>query len=141
MQIFAVAQISVLKARVDDHFICFVLQLFELAVGHAKSPVLRIVRGTIRDEIGLFWQGVNVLPKLCKRHVLAHGNTVAHDVKVRPGKVDNFFTAAILDISIADVPLARDRPIEDRSSGRYLMHLQMRYARQFRATSAAHHSR
>ena len=124
MQIFAVAQISVLKARVDDHLIYFVLQLFELAVGHAESPFLSIVRGTIRDEVGLFRQGVKVLPKLCERYVLAHGNTVAHDVEVRPGKVDNFFAAAVLDIGIANVPLARDRPIEDGSSRWYLVHLQ-----------------
>src|SRR5262245_49264996 len=124
MQIFAVAKMPILKARVDHHFICFILQFFELAVGHAESPLLSIVRGTIRDEVGLFREGMKVLLKLYERYVLAHRNTIAHNVEVRAGKVDNFFTAAILDIGIANVPLARDRPIEDGSSRRYLVHVQ-----------------
>jgi len=67
---------------------------------------------------------MNVLPKLCERYVLAHGNAVAHDVKVRPPKVDNFFVAHVLDIGIANIPLVRYRPIEYGSTRWYLKHLQ-----------------
>src|SRR5262245_3344661 len=58
-------------------------------MGHAESPVLSIIRGAIRDKVGLSRQRVNVPTKLCERYVLAHGDTVDHCVKVAPGKVNN----------------------------------------------------
>src|SRR5262249_45477609 len=67
-------------------------------MGHAESPVLSIIRGAIRDKVGLSRQRVNVPTKLCERHVLAHGDTVAHYVQVGPGKVNNSLAPAILDI-------------------------------------------
>src|SRR3984893_19511107 len=75
-------------------------------------------------RVGLSWQRMNVLTKLCERYVLVHGDTVAHDVQVGPGKVNDFFAAAILDVCIANVPLARDRPIKDLCARRHLIRLQ-----------------
>src|SRR5262249_741706 len=92
---------------------------------HAKSPVLGIIGGAIRNEVGLLRERVDVLTKLRERHVPVHGDTVAHDVQVRPGKVNDFFAAAILDIGVANVPLARDRPIKDLCARRHLMVLEL----------------
>src|SRR2546430_2654245 len=90
-------------------------------MGHAESPVLRIIGGAIRDEVRLLRQCVDVLTKLRERYVPVHGDTVAYDVQIGPVKVNDFFAAAILDICIANVPLARDRPIEDLCARRHLM--------------------
>ena len=54
--------------------------------------------------------------ELGQRDMLSYGHTIAHDVQVRSGKVDNLFALLVFDIGVANIPFARDRPIEDRGS-------------------------
>ena len=125
VQILAVGQKSIFKARVDEHLIGLVSQAFELTVRHAESPVLGIIGCSIGDQIRLIRQRVKMLLELGQRDPLSHGHAVAHDVQVRPSKVDNLFAPLILDVGVANVPLARDGPIEDRGPRRHLVHLKL----------------
>src|SRR5271157_3059971 len=98
---------------------------------HAECPVLSIIRGPIRYKIRLFRQSVNVLFELSQRYALPHRDAVAHDVKIRPGKVDDLVACAILDVSITNVPLTRDRPIKDLHSGGNFVYLQRKLRTDF----------
>ena len=58
MQILAIGQMAICKARVDDHLISLVAQRLELSMGQAKCPIFRVIGRSIRDEIGLIGQRI-----------------------------------------------------------------------------------
>src|SRR5689334_18445314 len=49
VHMFAVGQVTIRERRVDHHFVTFVPEALQRPVGHTKSPVLRIVRGSVGD--------------------------------------------------------------------------------------------
>src|SRR5947209_3073252 len=67
---------------------------------------------------------MEVLLELTERHALPHGHAVAHDVQIRLCKVDDFFAALVFYVGIANVPFARNGPVENRGPGRNFMNLQ-----------------
>jgi hypothetical protein len=123
MEILAVGQISILKTRVDHHLIALVSQARKLTMGHAECPVLCIVGSSIGDKIRLIGQGMDMLLELAQRNPLSHRHAITHDMQIRAGKIDDFFALFVLDVGMANVPLARDGPIEDGGSRRNLMNL------------------
>src|SRR5215831_2362229 len=93
-------------------------------MGDAEAPVLRIIGSSIGDEIGLIGKCVKMTLELVQRKLLSHRYAIAHDVQIRVSKVDDLFTLFVLNVRIPNIPLAGDRPIEDFSSRRHLMHVQ-----------------
>src|SRR4051794_11079323 len=111
MKMFPVGKEPIFKARIDDYLISLVLQALKLAVSHAKSPVIGIIGGAIRDQIGLLRQCVNMPLELSERDYPAHWHAVADDVQVRSGKINNLLATCIVDVGVANIPLAGNRPI------------------------------
>ena len=74
---------------------------------------------------------MNVLLKLTQQEALPHRDAVAHDVEIGSGEVDDLFARAILYVRITNVPLARDRPVEDPGSRRNLARLQRKMRSNF----------
>ena len=64
---------------------------------------------------------MNVSFKFRQRRAFPHWKTVAHDMKVGLGKVDDFLAHAILYISVPNVPLTGDRPSR-RPRSRWELH-------------------
>ena len=64
MQILPVCQVSVGKARVDEHLIGFVSEAFQQTMGHAECPVLGVIGRSIGDQVGLIGQRIDVLLEL-----------------------------------------------------------------------------
>src|ERR1700751_5789832 len=121
---------SVHEAGVDQNLIRVISQFFQLVVRKAKCPVLRIVRRSVRDEIGLIRQRVQMVLKLAQWHVTPYRNAVTHNVQVRARKIDNLFASYVLDVGVLDVPLTGNGPIEDGSSRWHLMNVQFNVSRQ-----------
>src|SRR5262249_19751489 len=90
----------------------------------AESPALLVVRGNIRDGLGLLRQTEEMLIQFSEGHLAIHGSRVADDVKIVAPEVHNAAAARVGDESIADAPLLRDGPIKDRGTGRNLVNLQ-----------------
>src|SRR6266849_526026 len=62
--------------------------------------------------------------EFAERHRRAHWRTVVQDVEVAVLEVHNPLPAPVLDVSILNVPLFRNCPIEDGCSRRYVEGLQ-----------------
>src|SRR5260370_20950866 len=93
-------------------------------MGHGEWPVLGIIRSSIGDKIGLIGKRVEMRLEFAQRNPLSHWGAIAHDMQIRVSKVDDLFTLFVLNVRIPNIPLARDRPIEDCRSRRHLMHVQ-----------------
>ena len=87
---------------------------------HAERPIVRVIGGSIGDQIRLLRQRVNVL-----------FDAVAHDVEVGLGKIDHLLACGILYVRITNVPLAGDRPVKDVCSGGNFVHLQRKMRSDF----------
>src|SRR6476659_335156 len=77
--------------------------------------------------------------ELTPRHRAAERLAVAYEVEVRLLKVDDTLTVPC-DVRVANVPLVGDRPVEDPSASRNLVHLEWEpfgYRRQSLADSVA----
>ena len=115
---------AVRKTGVDYNLIGLVAQSLELSMGNAKCPIFGIIGRSIRDEIGLIGQRIQMLLQFAKRQTLPHRNAVAHDVQVRSLEIDDLLASFVLDIGVADVPLAWNCPVEDGGPGRNFMDVQ-----------------
>ena len=71
-----------------------------------------------------------MLLQLIERKLGAHRDAVVDDVQVRLLKVDDLAARGILHVGVANVPFARNRPIEDLGAGRQLVHGQRNAARE-----------
>ena len=60
------------------------------------------------------------LLELRERQAHTHGDAVTEHVEVAVGEVDDAPAAGVGDPRLADVPLPRDRPVEDLRARRYL---------------------
>ena len=64
-----------------------------------------------------------------------HRHAVAHDVQIGSLEINNFLAAGILDLRIADVPFARNHPIEYGSTTRYFLNVERDLRPYFHVTS------
>jgi hypothetical protein len=63
-----------------------------------------------------------VFPELGERNVLSHGHAVADNVQIRSRKVNDLFASRVLYVSVANIPLPRNCPVENLGSGRHFMY-------------------
>ena len=87
MQVLAVSQKSVFKARIDEYFVGLILKIFELTVSDTESPVVGIIRRTIRDQIRLFRERMKMFLELRQRTKQSYKYTIADDVQVGLSKI------------------------------------------------------
>ena len=73
---------------------------------------------------GLLGQRMDVLLQLRQGHPRFDRCAVTHDVKVVVAEVHDAPPVRIVDVSLADVPFLRNRPIEDASARRDLVHVE-----------------
>src|ERR1700723_49307 len=102
-----------LKGRINANFIFVVRQCVQLPLRQAKSPSFLIVGRAIRNPIGGFRQSEQVLAELRKTHFLSYRNAVVHNVQIASSEIDNSCAAAVLDVSVTNVPFLRHNPVEN----------------------------
>src|SRR5215475_8480293 len=90
-------------------------------MGETKTPVFGVVGGTIGYPFRMIGQRVEMPAQLGKRHDRIDWRTVLDDVEVVCCEVHNTRAVRARDVSIADLPLARHCPIQDRSPRRNLI--------------------
>src|SRR5262249_34347499 len=90
-------------------------------VTDAKAPGLLVVRRAIRNPVRTRGKAEQMRLQRVQRHHLVHRGAVIDDVQVRVREIDDLFAVHTLDPRIADVPLSRDRPVENACSGRHLV--------------------
>ena len=119
-----VGEVAVAQIRVDADFEEPLVKGEKLLVGEAESPVLVVVGRPVWGPGWPIRQRVEVRTQLDERHRRADGHAVADDVQVRGAEVDDPTTRRVLDVGVADCPLARDGPIEHLRPGRHLVDLE-----------------
>src|SRR5579862_757264 len=65
-----------------------------------------------------------MLLQLFQTHRAMHGHTVIHHMQIMILEINDSFATRILNVGVADVPLSRNGPIEDRGARRYFMNRQ-----------------
>src|SRR5688500_17655539 len=102
------------------------MKLFPLRMSETESPPASIVRGYVRDRIGLVRQRVEMWLELGQGHPFVNRRRVADHVKVALREVDNAAALFILYVRAPDVPLVGHRPVECPRARRNLMDRQLR---------------
>ena len=115
---------AVLERGVDHRLVLAVLERLQLPVRQAETPVLVVVRGSVRDQVRPFRVGEEVLPELGQGQPLADRDAVAEHVQVRVREVDDPFPVGPREPRLADVPLPRQRPVVDLCAARHLRALE-----------------
>src|SRR5882757_2373707 len=87
----------------------------------AESPMLRVIRGAVGDEVRLIRKGVHVRGELIAGYDSVDRHAVADDVKVAVGEIDNHRAVECLDVGAAHVPFEWDLPIQCGRGGRNLV--------------------
>src|SRR5215471_17137523 len=90
-------------------------------MGETKTPVFGVVGGTIGYPLRTIGQRVEMPARLGKRHDCIDWRTILDDVEVVCREIHNTRAVRARDITVADVPLARHYPIQDRSPRRNLI--------------------
>src|SRR3984893_19474342 len=121
VHMLAIDERTILEGRINHDVIESLPQAFGQTVRDTETPILRVIRGTIRNYIGLFRQRIQVLFELSQRHALAHRYTVVQHVKVGGREIDDLPAAPVANIGIANVPFPWYGPVEDVGPRRYLM--------------------
>ena len=62
--ILAIRQMARLQRRINHDLVCFILQLQELSMREAKSPILAVIGCSIRNPVRVFRNGVQMLLQL-----------------------------------------------------------------------------
>ena len=106
-------QRAVRQVSVDDDVVLAVRERLQLPPAHAEAPLLLPVRGAVRDQVGIVRMREDVSPELVKKERGVDRNAVAEDVERGVGDVDDPLAPRPLDPRRAEVPLARDSPVED----------------------------
>ena len=110
---FRVGDDAVLERGVDHGLVLAVLERLELPVRQAETPVLVVVRGSVRRHVRALRVGEEVLPELAQGQPLADGDAVAENVQVRVREVDDPLPVGPGEPRFPDVPLPRQRPVVD----------------------------
>lgn len=69
----------------------------------------------------LLGQRENMTFQLLERQLGMDGGTVVQNMQVRSFEIDNAIALLVCNVSVPDIPLGRNGPIEDRRSGRDLL--------------------
>src|SRR5882724_1311298 len=100
--ILTVGQVSWLQGRIDKDFILFVRQFEQLSMTETKSPVIFVVRSSVRDPIRMLRKSKYVLFQHGKRNFLLDGNTIVHHMKIGFLEIDNSLTSSVFYICISN---------------------------------------
>jgi hypothetical protein len=122
--IFTEAQAAGLERGVDAYFVFIVLHFLELAMAQTESPVFPVIGGSIRNQVRGFGQGEEVGSELCEWHLASYRDAVVKDLEVAPPKINHAFAPRILYVSVTNVPLFWNCPVEYLRPSRNLSHLQ-----------------
>ncbi len=120
---------AVLERGVDDDVVVAVGERVEPASGHAEPPLLLPVRRPIGDQVGIVGVREDVVAELvearprCRPECCSRARGAAN----QPMSTTRLAVGR-LDPGAAEVPLARDRPVEDRRAGRRLDDLEREIA-------------
>ena len=109
----AIRQSTRLQRRVDAYLVFTLLEREQLVVADAKSPGLSVVRGAIGDPVRLLRQCVQMRPEFIQGQTAMERHTIVDYVQVVTPEVDDAFPVPVLDIGVANIPLAWHGPIED----------------------------
>jgi hypothetical protein len=115
--------VPILQRGVYANLVLALGHLLQLAVRQAKAPGFLVVGSAIGDQVRLIGKGVQVGPQLGQRHLRSHRDAVIHHVQVVAAEINDAFAGRILHIGIADVPFARNRPVEHLGAAGNFAHL------------------
>ena len=77
-----------------------------------KTPVILVVRGLVGDPVRMIRQGKQMLSQLLKRNGLIDRDAVVQNMEVRFLEINDLLPLFVLYVSIPDIPLPGDRPVE-----------------------------
>jgi hypothetical protein len=86
----------------------------------AESPVFVVIRGPVRDRLGIFGDRKQMRPEFAEGHLGANWDTIVKYVQVVLLEVHNPFAVSILYIGFPDVPFLGYGPVEHCGSSWYL---------------------
>ena len=124
---FAIGQATRFQGTVDTDLIGLISQLLFLSLRHTESPALLIIRGHIGNPVRLVWLCIDMLQQFLTTHRLMDGQGIAQHMQVAVAKVHDCLTFHRTNPSSTDVPLLRNRPVEDLCARRHLKDLYFRY--------------
>ena len=87
--VFAEGKVSLFQGRIDADLVFVVLQPHPVVVAQAKSPVFRVVRGPVRNPVGMIRQREQMFFQLLERDLRLNRNTVTDHVQVRFLEIDD----------------------------------------------------
>ncbi len=122
----AVIQFPVEQAAADVHAVVPFRQRVPQPAGAAEAPTLFVIRSYVGNHFGLIFLYVQVLQQFIPGHDGIHRHAVAHHMEVAVLKVDDAPAVGRFHPGVADLPLARDRPVKNTRAGRDGGHFQTR---------------
>jgi hypothetical protein len=126
--VLAVGEVAVGQGGVDADLVVAVREAVDQPLAGAEPPPLGVVGGPVGDPVGVLGQGEQVPLELVQRHGGVHRDAVAHHVQVAGLEVDHPLAGGVGHEGVADVPLARHRPVEHPGAAGDLVDLQVELA-------------
>jgi hypothetical protein len=123
-QVLAVGEVAVGQGGVDADLVVALGQAVDQALAGAEAPALGVVGGSVGHPVGVVGQGEQVPLELGQGHGRPHRHAVADQVEVAGLEVDHPLAGGVRHPGVADVPLARHRPVEHLGAGGDLVDLQ-----------------
>jgi hypothetical protein len=120
----SICQRSIFKRRVDAYLVLTILESEHISMGEAEPPGLLVIGRAIRDPVRIFRDGMQIWSQLTELKGSGYGHAVIDDVEVMPLKINNPDTTRVLNVCVADVPLLRNSPVEDRCTGGHFEELE-----------------
>src|SRR5579864_3800574 len=96
-------------------------------MGKAKTPALVVVACAVRNPVRLVRDGKEMLLQFRQRKASVNRRAVIDYMQIGLLKIDDAFARGILHVSIANIPLFGNGPIEDAGAARDFAEFQ-RYA-------------
>jgi hypothetical protein len=115
-----VRDVAVFERRVDADAVASGLEPVHDPLRGAEPPALGPVRRAVRDDVWVARVGEQVLAKLVQVDLRVDRRAVSEEVQRRICDVDDARSVRRSDPGLADVPLPRQRPVEDLCAGRQL---------------------
>ncbi len=109
----AVRDVAVGERHVDPDAVLALRQRLRDAAARAEPPALGPVGRPVRHDVRVARVGVQVLPQRGEVDRRVHRDAVAEKMERGIGDVDDAGSVRPLDPGLADVPFARQRPVED----------------------------
>src|SRR4030067_1794355 len=116
-----VGEASVLQVGIDTDLVLLLLEGVRMALRYTETPVLPVIRSSIRNPIRFLRQAKQMVPQCFQRDLPAKRSAVVQYVKVRLPEIDDTLSGLVFYIRIPDVPFLRDDPVECRRSRRHLV--------------------